>query len=134
MVIMNITVYFVWRIFTCRGLKCRGLNCRGLKCPIPSFKMLNFRKIKKGRGCFCMSANLKWFKVCFLSSGGQYTSFGTPQAQCRTIFSKNSFSSNFANFNIFAIWAKFVPSGSFNTCYSLLREPMHFFWYPTCLP
>ena len=31
MVIMNITVYFVWSIFTCRGL-----NCRGLKCPIPS--------------------------------------------------------------------------------------------------
>ena len=47
---------------------------------IQSFKMSNFRKIKKGRGRFCMSANLKWFRVCFLSSGDQYTSFVTPQA------------------------------------------------------
>ena len=45
-----------------------------------SFKIANFRKIKKGRGCFCISANLGWFKVCFLSSGEQYASFGTPQA------------------------------------------------------
>ena len=73
-----------------------------------SFKISNFRKIKKGRGRFCISANLGWFKVCFLSSGGQYASFGTPQTYCRAIFSKNSFSSNFANFTIFAIWAKFV--------------------------
>ena len=28
-----------------------------------------FEKIKKGRGRFGMSANLEWFKVCFLSSG-----------------------------------------------------------------
>ena len=45
-----------------------------------SFKMSNFRKIKKGRGRFCISTNLGWFKVCFLSSGGQYASFSTLQA------------------------------------------------------
>ena len=28
-----------------------------------------FEKIKKGRGRSGMSANLEWFKVCFLSSG-----------------------------------------------------------------
>ena len=47
---------------------------------IQSFKISNFRKIKKGRGRFCTSAKLGWFKVCFLCSGKQYASFGTPQA------------------------------------------------------
>ena len=37
---------------------------------IQSFKISIFGKVKKGRGRFGMSANLDWFKVCFLSSGG----------------------------------------------------------------
>ena len=45
-----------------------------------SLKISSFQKIKKGRGRFCIFANLGWFQVCFLSSGGQYTSFRIPQA------------------------------------------------------
>ena len=51
---------------------------------------------------------LGWLKVFFLSSGEQYASFCTPQAKCRTIIKNTYFSSNFANFDIFAIWAKFM--------------------------
>ena len=45
-----------------------------------SSKISISQKIKKGCGHFCISANLRWFKVCFLSSWGQYASFGTPHA------------------------------------------------------
>ena len=47
---------------------------------IQSFKISNFRKVKRGCGRFGISANLEWFKVCFLSSEGQYATFATPQA------------------------------------------------------
>ena len=97
---------------------------------IQSFKISNFRKVKKGRGRFGMFANLDWFKECFLSSGGQNTSFDTPYAYCSTIFQKIFFR-QISTFSTFgrnsAIWdlqhVLFLAQGS-----------TLFFWYPTCLP
>ena len=78
-----------------------------------TFQNFKLSKIQKKGGAISVFLPIwGWLKVFFLSSGGQYASFGTPQGYCRTIFSKNSFSSNFANFNIFAIWAKFMHLGS----------------------
>ena len=82
---------------------CSGGQCASFGIPYAylntTFQNLKFSKIQKRAWPFLYFLPIwRWLKVCFLSSMGQYASFGTPQAQCRTIFSKNSFLSNFAKF------------------------------------
>ena len=71
-------IFAIWANFLFLGASIRVIPCSGgqyvsfgthMSALRRSFKISNFRKIKRGSGRFCMSANLRWFKVCFLSSG-----------------------------------------------------------------
>ena len=55
---------------------------------------------------------LGWLKVCFLSLGEQYVSFGTHKPSVEQFLKKKFFLPNCAIFDIFTIWVNFIYLGA----------------------